>query len=138
MVGALSIVRFRAALKDPKDIVYMFWAISIGISSGAGIYPVAIGGTVFISIVAIVMSKRKIVLTTYLLIVTYNKEAHKDMLEMLEKLSYIVKSKTVVRGKTELTIEMKKVINTAFVDDISNINGVDSATLIKYNGDYAE
>ncbi len=139
MVGALSIVRFRAAIKDPKDISFMFWAIAAGIASGAGIYPVAIGGSLFIGIVMIIMSRKKLKITTYLLIVKYDEAAQKDVLFILNKLKHVLKSKTVANGKTELTLELRKVgDNTSFVENLSNIEGVDSAVLVKYNGDYAE
>ncbi len=138
MVGAMSIVRFRAAIKDPRDIVFMFWSISVGIASGAGIYHVAVGGTIFISIVILIMSRKSIVIETFLLIMTYDKKAQEEVLVVLNRLKYDMKSKTVVNGKTEMTIEMKKVKNTAFVDELSEIDGVASAALIKYNGDYAE
>ncbi|WP_432666251.1 DUF4956 domain-containing protein [Wukongibacter baidiensis] len=139
MVGALSIVRFRAAIKDPKDIVFMFWAISGGIASGAGIYSVALGGSLFIGIVLLIMSRKKFHITTYLLIIKYGEEAKKDVISILNKLNYVLKSKTVANGKTELTIELRKVgENTSYVESLSDIEGVDSAILVKYNGDYAE
>lgn len=139
MVGALSIVRFRAAIKDPKDIVFMFWAIAAGIASGAGIYPIALGGSLFIGIVLIIMSKKKFEISTYLLIINYDEYAKKDILSILNKLKYILKSKTVANGKIELTLELRKVgENTSYVETLSNIEGVDSAILVKYNGDYAE
>lgn len=139
MVGALSIVRFRAAIKDPKDIVFMFWAIAGGIASGAGIYSIAVGGSVFIGIVMLIMSRRKFNITTYLLIVKYDDKAKKNIITILDKLNYVLKSKTSANGKTELTLELRKVKdNTSFVESLSNIEGVDSAILIKYNGDYAD
>lgn len=139
MVGALSIVRFRAAIKDPKDIVFMFWAIAVGIASGAGIYSIAVGGSLFIGVVLIIMVRKKFHITTYLLIIKHNEGARKDVLPILNKLNYILKSKTAANGKTELTLELRKVgSNTSFVENLSNIDGVDSAILVKYNGDYAE
>lgn len=139
MVGALSIVRFRAAIKDPKDIVFMFWAIAVGIASGAGIYSVAVGGSLFIGIVLVIMIRRKFDFTTYLLIIKHDDVAKKNVLPILHKLNYTLKSKTASSGKTELTLELRKVgNNTSFVESLSNIDGVDSAILVKYNGDYAE
>ena len=109
MVGALSIVRFRAAIKDPKDIVFMFWAISAGIASGAGIYSIALGGSLFIGMVLMIMSRRKFQVTTYLLIIKYEENAKAAILPILNKLNYVLKSKTVSNGKTELTLELRKV-----------------------------
>lgn len=139
MVGALSIVRFRAAIKDPRDIVFMFWAISAGIASGAGIFTIAVGGSLFIGIVMIIMARQKFEVTTYLLIVKYDDLARQDVLLILNRLNYTLKSKTVAFGKTESTFELRKVgDNTSFVEQLSNIEGVESAVLVKYNGDYAE
>jgi uncharacterized membrane protein YhiD involved in acid resistance len=139
MVGALSIVRFRAAIKDPRDIVFMFWSIAVGLASGAGIYTIAIGGSIFIGIVLIIMSKMKVQITTYLFIIKYNKNCHKELLPLLDKIKYNLKSKTVIDEKIELTLEIKKVgKNTSYVETIAHIQGVDSAILVKYNGDYAQ
>ncbi len=139
MVGALSIVRFRAAIKDPKDIVFMFWAISAGIASGAGIYSIALGGSLFIGVVLMIMSRRKFQVTTYLLIIKYEENAKAAILPILNKLNYVLKSKTVSNGKTELTLELRKVgDNTSYVESLSQIDGVNSSILVKYNGDYAE
>ncbi|TCO69832.1 DUF4956 domain-containing protein [Marinisporobacter balticus] len=139
MVGALSIVRFRAAIKDPKDIVFMFWAIATGIASGAGIYTVSVGGSLFIGMVLIVMSSKKFQHSTYLLIIKYEDRVKESILPILNKLQYVLKSKTVSNQKIELTLELKRVgENTSFVETLSSIEGVDSAILVKYNGDYAE
>ena len=139
MVGALSIVRFRAAIKDPKDIVFMFWAIAVGIASGAGLYVISAGGSFFIGIVIVLMSRKKYGIDTYLLIIKYDKEAKKEVLAIINKMKHDLKSKIVANGKIELTIELRNVgDNTTFVDLLSEIEGVDSAVLVKYSGDYAE
>lgn len=139
MVGALSIVRFRAAIKDPKDIVFMFWAIATGIASGAGIYTVAVGGSLFIGMVLIVMANKKFRHNTYLLIIKYEDGVKQSIVPILDKLQYVLKSKTVSNEKIELTLELKRVgENTSFVEKLSSIEGVDSVILVKYNGDYAE
>lgn len=139
MVGALSIVRFRAAIKDPKDIIFMFWAIAVGIASGAGIYTISVGGSLFIGIVLIVMAKKKFQHSTYLLIIKYENSVAQSIIPILDKLDYILKSKTVSNEKVELTLELKRIgKNTSFVETLSSIEGVDSAILVKYNGDYAE
>ncbi len=139
MVGALSIVRFRAAIKDPKDVVFMFWAIAAGLAAGAGMYPLAVGGSFYIGIIMLLMARKKFSITTYLLIVKFDESARQDVLTILKKLKYALRSKSVVNGKTELTMELKKVgENTSFVDILSSIKGVENAVLVKYNGDYAE
>lgn len=139
MVGALSIVRFRAAIKDPRDIVFMFWAIAAGIASGAGIYTVAVAGSLFIGLVLIVMSKRKHSVSAYLLVVKYEKQAKEAVLKVLAGQDYELKSKVVSRGITEMTLELTAIgDNTAYVESIADIDGVESAVLVKYNGDFAE
>lgn len=139
MVGALSIVRFRAAIKDPKDIVFMFWSIAGGIAAGAGIYTLAVGGSLFIGLVMFLMSKNKYMVDSYLLIVKFEKNGKKPVFEILSKLDYQLKSKIVTNEITELTVELRNIgDNTSYVDDISDISEVNSAVLVKYNGDYTE
>ncbi|MCU6710800.1 DUF4956 domain-containing protein [Paenibacillus sp. J5C_2022] len=139
MVGALSIVRFRTAVKDPLDIVYMFWAISAGIASGAKMYPLALGGSLVIGLVLTWLSKRKLREQAYLLIVRHTDEAVYELRVELRKLDGKLKSKTVRKGFTELTIEiMLRDDNTAFVNKLSAMEGVQDVSLINYTGDYAQ
>lgn len=139
MVGALSIVRFRTAVKDPLDIVYMFWAISAGIATGAKIYPLAAGGSLIIGIVIIWMSKRKIREEAYLLIIRHTDEAASDLRTELRKLGGKLKSKNVRKNYTEVTYEIKLADdNTAFLQKIIAIGGVSDASLVNYTGDYAQ
>ncbi|MDH4619373.1 DUF4956 domain-containing protein [Brevibacillus sp. AY1] len=139
MVGALSIVRFRTAVKDPLDIVYMFWAISAGIASGAKMYPLALGGSIIVGLVIIWLSKRKVKEQAYLLIVRHTEEAADQLRVELRKLNSKLKSKTVRKGFTELTVEvMMHDDNTAFVQTISELKGVNDVSLINYTGDYAQ
>ncbi|MFD2118076.1 DUF4956 domain-containing protein [Paenibacillus yanchengensis] len=139
MVGALSIVRFRTAVKDPLDIVYMFWALSAGIACGAKAYPLALGGSLIIGLVILWLSKRKIREQSYLLIVRHTEEAINELRVELNKLASKLKSKTVRKGFTELTVEISLVDdNTSFVQRISEIEGVNDVSLVNYNGDYAQ
>lgn len=139
MVGALSIVRFRTAVKDPLDIVYMFWAISAGIASGAKMYPLALGGSLIIGLVLAWLSKRKLREQAYLLIVRHTDEAVYELRVELRKLDGNLKSKTVRKGYTELTMEiMLRDDNTAFVNKLSAMEGVQDVSLINYTGDYAQ
>ncbi|MCR8657585.1 DUF4956 domain-containing protein [Paenibacillus endoradicis] len=139
MVGALSIVRFRTAVKDPLDIVYMFWAISVGIAVGAKIYPLAIFGSVVIGIVIYWLSKRKIREEAYLLIIRHSDEATGGVRIETRKLSGKLKSKTVRKGYTEVTYEIKlKDDNTSFLQTIAELEGVSDASLVNYTGDYAQ
>jgi len=139
MVGALSIVRFRTAVKDPLDIVYMFWAISAGIATGAKIYPLAIGGSLIIGLVIFWLSKRKVREEAYLLIIRHTDEAVVELRPELKKLKGKLKSKNVRKNYTEVTYEIKLVDdNTAFLQTIIEMNGVSDASLVNYTGDYAQ
>lgn len=139
MVGALSIVRFRTAVKDPLDIVYMFWAIAAGIASGAKMYPLALGGSIIIGLTLAWLSKRKIKEQAYLLIIRHTDLATAELRVQLRKLDSKLKSKTVRKDFTELTVEIKmRDDNTAFMKTISDIEGVHDTSLINYTGDYAQ
>ncbi|HZG83052.1 MAG TPA: DUF4956 domain-containing protein [Brevibacillus sp.] len=139
MVGALSIVRFRTAVKDPLDIVYMFWSLTAGIASGAKMYPLALGGSLVIGLVIIWMSKRKVTEQAYLMIVRHTEEATDALRVEMRKLNSKLKSKTVRKGFTEITVEvMLRDDNTAFVQTISELEGVSDVSLINYTGDYAQ
>lgn len=138
MVGALSIVRFRTALKDPLDIVFLFWAITAGIAIGANVYPVAIFGSIFISLAVFFLSKKKWKDETYLLVIHYDEKAYEEIKAQLVKYNYDLKSKIVRNNWTELTLKIKlKVDNTAFVHKLSNLDGVKDVSLVQYSGDYA-
>lgn len=139
MVGALSIVRFRTAIKDPMDIVYMFWAISAGIATGAGIYPIAIIGSIMISLAILSMDWFKSKQQAYILVINHSEEAHEGIKAILNRFDYQIKSKAIKNGQIELTIEMKlPTENTTFVSDISALAGVRDAILVQYNTDYAQ
>ena len=141
MVGALSIVRFRSAIKEPIDIVYLFWSISVGIIIGAGLIPLAIIGSVFIGIVLILFVNRKTVNNPYILVITCeNDNAENQALNLISKSvgKYNVKSKTIspING-IEMTVEIAlKGESTKFVNEISKANGVSNVVLVSYNGDY--
>ncbi len=138
MVGALSIVRYRTAIKEPMDIGFMFWAISVGITTGAGVFSIAIIGSIFTSIVILIMSKFKVKDTTFVLIIHYSEAAGDEVKQRLHKIKHTLKSKTVAKGNIELTVEVKvKDGNVAFVNEISEIQGVNDAVLVAYNGEYA-
>lgn len=139
MVGALSIVRFRTAVKDPLDIVYMFWAIAAGIASGAKLYPIAILGSLLIGLTLVWLSRRKVTDQPYLLIIRHSAIAADEVRQQLRKLNYRLKSKTVRKEFTEITVEIRlRDDNSAFVNEISQIDGVQDASLINYTGDYAQ
>ena len=140
MVGALSIVRFRAAIKEPMEIVFLFWALAVGIVIGAGMIPLAVIGSLIIGIILVVFVSKKFRNTPYILIVNCSDErAEENALSIIAKSveKYIVKSKTVTEAGIELTAEIR--VNdgaTSFVNRVNEISGVSGATLVTYNGEY--
>lgn len=138
MVGALSIVRFRAAIKEPLDIGYMFWAISVGITTGAGFYTLSIVGTLIIAAVIVAFSYiRGNNAEVYLLVLNYEDKTQSDVETLINNLpNKRLKTKTVVKGSIEATWEVRvKNGETAFVQEIAELDGVSNATLVSYNGD---
>lgn len=138
MVGALSIVRFRTAIKDPMDIVFMFWAIAVGISTGAGLYFLTIVGAIIVGLIIILLARQKFSDTMYLVVVHYTPEGHELVLKELSNLNYRLKSKIVRKGTIELTAEIRlKIDNTAFMTRLAESEYVKDISLVQYNGDYA-
>ncbi len=138
MVGALSIVRFRTAVKDPMDIVYMFWAISAGIAAGAQIYTIALAGSIFIGFIVYWMSRFKGREHSYIVVMQFEDRATEPVVARLRKHGYTLKSKTVRREMTEMTVEVRlKDDNTALVRELAQLDGVKDVALVSYNGDYA-
>ena len=139
MVGALSIVRFRTAVKDPLDIVYMFWAIAAGIATGAKMYPLALIGSIVFGITIAWLSKKKTKHQAYLLVIRHTDEATHDLRVQLRKLETKLKSKSVRNNFTEVTVEINlRDDNTSFMTTINKIDGVIESTLVNYTGDYAQ
>lgn len=140
MVGALSIVRFRTAVKDPMDIVFLFWAIAVGIVLGAGIIPLAVFGSLFIGLILWVFVNRKGHDIPYILIINCsNAVAEKEVTARLkDKLKrQVLKSKTVTKEGIELTLEVRlKDDNSEFVNELSDFEGINNVVLVSYNGDY--
>lgn len=140
MVGALSIVRFRAAIKEPIEIVYLFWAIAAGIVIGAGMIPLAVIGSAIIGIILILFANRKVHENPYILIVNCNDEKSEEEALHLAKEAvkkFLIKSKTVNAGGIELTAEIRlKDVETSFVNRFHDIDGVSNVTLVSYNGEY--
>lgn len=140
MVGALSIVRFRTAIKDPIDIVYMFWAISIGIMTGAGLWLLAIISNAIIGLVLFIFSKANIRYEPYLLIIRYdNGEIENEIYNQLDIAvnSYKVKSKIKSPDNYELTIDIKvKSDRGGLVNTLDAIAGISSVAMVSYDGDY--
>ena len=138
MVGALSIVRYRTAIKEPLDILYLFWAITTGITIGASMYLLAAVGMLFMLLLLMTMSKKKTGVKAYIMIAHLTgADAEKSVLESLSKLEHEVKSKTTRGGSTELTLQVKCTEKDLVIaDEVRALNGVNDVTLIAYNGEY--
>lgn len=140
MVGALSIVRFRTAIKEPMDIAFLFWAIAAGIVLAAGMIPLAVFGSVAIGVVMLLFVNRKAVHNPYIAVITcVDHAAEKQAVAFLEKQveKAVIKSKTAQAGQIELNYEIRlKNEDTDFISTLSEMDGVHSAVLVSYNGDY--
>lgn len=140
MVGALSIVRFRAAIKEPIEIVFLFWAIAAGIVVGAGMIPLAVIGSAIIGLILIFFAGRKTHDRPYILVLNCTNEAAEAAARDLVKASssrFVIKSKVVNAAGIELTAEVRvREAETAFVNRVNDLPDVTNASLVSYNGDY--
>ncbi|WP_352398053.1 DUF4956 domain-containing protein [[Clostridium] aminophilum] len=140
MVGALSIVRFRTAIKEPMDIAFLFWSIAAGIVLAAGMIPLAVFGSVMIGIVLLLFANRKSHTAPYIVVVTCDShDSEKNVTEYLKQrtVKTQVKSKTARKGEVELNLEIRlKDDNTDFINELTEMQGVEHAVLVSYNGDY--
>ena len=140
MVGALSIVRFRTAIKEPLDIAFLFWSIAVGIVLAAGMIPLAVVGSVIIGVVLILFVNRKSHVHPYIVVIQCDgHESETKAKALLEQHveRCVVKSKTAQAGAVELNLAVRlKDDNTDFVTELSRVKGVRSAVLVSYNGDY--
>ena len=140
MVGALSIVRFRTAIKEPLDIAFLFWAIGAGIVLAAGLIPLAIFGSVVIGIILLIFVNKKSYTAPFIVVLHCNdQKAEKEAMEFLKKQvkSTSIKSKSVQKGMIELNVEIRlDKEDTEFVNQLADLEGVESAILVSYNGDY--
>ena len=140
MVGALSIVRFRTAIKEPLDIAFLVWSIAVGIVLAAGMIPLAVIGSVVIGMILLLFVNRKTHCNPYIVVLSCadavsEKRAEELLKQNVQKCA--IKSKTVQKGLIELNLEIRmKNDNTEFVNQLSDIPGVNSAVLVSYNGEY--
>ncbi len=140
MVGALSIVRFRTAIKEPLDIAFLFWSIAVGIVLAAGFIPLAVFGSVMIGVILLVFVNRKSHCNPYIVVVRCegheSETAAKDYLSRMTR-RCIVKSKSAQKGSVEINYEIRlKDDNTDFINALCEMPGVQSAVLVSYQGDY--
>ena len=140
MVGALSIVRFRAAIKEPLEIAFLFWSLAVGIVLAAGLIHLAVFGSLIIGIVLLVFVNRKAHFNPYIVVLRLaDKEAEKASMELIKKNvdKCVTKSKSVTKGQIELNVDIRlKKDDTDFINELSDLKGVESAVLVSYNGDY--
>ncbi len=140
MVGALSIVRFRTAIKEPLDIAFLFWSIAVGIVLAAGMIPLAVFGSVLIGAVLLVFVNKKSYADPYIVVIQCGgRDSETRASAYLEQHTErcVVKSKTARRDMVELNMEIRlKDGNTDFINTLAELEGVDSAVLVSYNGDY--
>ncbi len=140
MVGALSIVRFRTAIKEPLDITFLFWSIAVGIVLAAGMIPLAVFGSVIIGIILLVFVNKKSHLSPYIIVV--NCDGHDSEVKASELIKsrtnrMVVKSKSAQKGNLEINYEVRlKEDNTDFVNELTELSGVNSEVLVSYNGEY--
>jgi Uncharacterized membrane protein len=136
MVGALSIVRFRAAVKDPLDVGFLFWSIAAGLTCGAGLYMFALTGTIFVAAVYVLTIFLRGRVATYLLVVRFADGAKQGIDTALTGVKYKLKGSTKTAGSTELTIQLKlKKEQRDLTDKLAAVEGVASAILVEYTGD---
>ena len=140
MVGALSIVRFRTAIKEPLDIAFLFWSIAVGIVLAAGMIPLAVIGSVVIGVILLVFVNKKSYSNPYIVMVSCtDHSAEQKVKEFLESKTErcVIKSKTAQKGVIEMNMEIRlKNDNTDFINALADMNGVNSAVLVSYNGEY--
>ena len=140
MVGALSIVRFRTAIKEPLDIAFLFWSIGVGIVLAAGMIPLAVFGSVVVGVTLLVFVNKKSYTHPYILVLNCDGQDSENaakayIVPYVER--SVVKSKTAQAGSVELNLEVRlKEESTDFVNELSQLEGVRSAVLVSYNGDY--
>jgi len=143
MVGALSIVRFRAAIKDPKDIVFLFWAISIGIVNGVGLYKLALISSVVIGAVFILFSKSIFVKNPFLVILRYKDEIDQEKVFSIIKKHchrHRMRSTTMTNNVNEMTIEVrvKSGQESKVAKELKKIGGLDKFMMISYTGELSD
>ena len=138
MVGALSIVRFRTAIKDPVDTAFMFWAITAGIMSGAGLYVTAIIGSIALGLLFYLLYVMDVKpKTKYLLVITYQPSATDAINQIMDKISKKnLKSESASHNSMERTYEIQTSKTDQLVQALNSIPGVESVNLVSYQSDF--
>lgn len=140
MVGALSIVRFRTAIKEPLDIAFLFWSIAVGIVLAAGMIPLAVFGSVLIGLILLIFCNKKTAGSPYIVVISCTSGVSEDRINAFLKektKKFVIKSKTVTKDTTELSYEVRlSDESTDFINILADMQGVNNAVLVSYNGDY--
>ncbi len=140
MVGALSIVRFRTAIKEPLDIAFLFWSIAAGIVLAAGMIPLAVVGSVIIGVILLVFVNRKSHVDPYIVVLQCDgPESENQAVELLKGATKLckVKGKTVRKDEIELNLDVRlRDGDTGFLNALADLPGVHSAVLVSYSGEY--
>ena len=138
MVGALSIVRFRTAIKDPMDLAFLFWSISIGIICGAGLYEIALVTSVGVTVFILVLDMLPVGKAPMMLVVNSSEmNGEKAVLDVVGKYAryYKVKSRNLSKGRLDLVIELKVKEESALVSEVAALDGMLSASMISHDGE---
>lgn len=136
MVGALSIVRFRSAVKDPLDVGFLFWGIAVGITSGAGLYPFALIATAAIAVVYILFTVIGRGRRTFVVVIKYDDPAEEALEKALKEANYKLRGKAKYKGENELTADIRfSKKNADILSKLTAIEGVSSAVMVEYTGE---
>ena len=126
-LGALSMIRFRTAVKDPVDLMYLFWSVAAGIAAGARLYYVVLYGNLIVAAAVILFTRLRWNEKSYLLA---------SVEALLDEYKTTLRSKVCAGGRIELTVELKSVGGADLPERIGALPGVENASLVSYNGDY--
>ena len=138
MVGALSIIRFRTAIKDPMDLVFLFWSISIGIICGAGLYEVALVTSVAVTVCILVLDLLPVAKAPVMLVVNSSRmDGEGAVLEVVGKYakSYKVKSRNLSKGRLDMVVELRAKDESGLAKETAELEGMISASLIAHDGE---
>lgn len=138
MVGALSIIRFRTAIKDPMDLVFLFWSISVGIICGAGLYEVALITSVAVTVCILVLDLLPVAKTPMMLVINSSvMDGEDEILEVVDKYAkaYKVKSRNLSKGRLDMVVELRVKDESGLVSEVAAIEGMISASLIAHDGE---
>lgn len=138
MVGALSIVRFRTAIKDPMDLVFLFWSISIGIICGAGFAVVAVIASVIITVIVLLFERLSVGTAAVILLVNatdYKTESQIMSIVESHCSMYKVKARNLTKDKLDLAVEVKTDKGAALVEQLMDLECVTSASLVDHDGE---